>query len=389
MTFSFDSGALGEKDRYPVREIVSQDLPLYLVHGLVVQSALPLPSRSSDALVAKPDDHSHGDRRIDVQIRPTRRLGQGDAPWGAPWGAHWGGHWDGNRDSADRATDYSLLLDTGICQIMRLSGSGGDLRAAVDTRFVMAFPHHGFRFHISNTVAGGQPQIAIDPIIEPDAPSVGAAMLDIMAFGAVLTFACRLLGLPAVHANTLLLGDQTIAFAGPSMSGKTFTSCLAIIAGAHLITDDVTVLDAQRMVHPGLVNIRLRVDEALGQCVASILADLPGLAVTQTPDERIAVSGAHLHHAPVTALTRIVLPTIDPEATRCKLVTLDPATSLMPLLHAQRLTGWVDQTWQRADFEVAAALASSVPVQRLLVPQVEPNLAAIHRVAAELRDLWS
>jgi hypothetical protein len=289
-----------------------------------------------------------------------------------------------SNDHDDDVVDHKqVVLHTGWCEIVRHTAStlNTDVHAESQT-YSMSYPLHGFTFLIK----ASPNHVRIQPRLHHDK---WAEMLPIMARGAVLTFACRLLGFPALHANTVCLNGETIAFAGESGAGKTLTSALALVAGADLVSDDVTVVDDVGIVHPGLLEVRLRVDDSLGRVVGGLLGDLPGVDSHQTADERSSFRFSHVKTPTPKPLTRVMLPYLDAAADRFTLELISPPDAVMSLLKANRLVGWVDAAFQRSDFAFAAFVAEWTQVHRLRMPMIFPDARSVRLAAQELVELMA
>jgi hypothetical protein len=322
----------------------------YWLHGFVVRSAVPFVSLSTSGARTK--------------------LGPPNVVIAAPivW--------------PDEPPVGTPLLRTPWCEIDRIrwasetpDESAGE--SAVDT-YVMRYPLHDFSFQIE--LRHGV--IHVEPHVHHDR---WQQLLPVMACGAVTTFACRLLGRLALHANTVEVNGFTVSLAGDSGSGKTLTSSLLILAGAQLITDDVTAIGEDLVVSPGLLEVRLRADDMLGQLVADQLAMLHGVSTSVTADERRSFQVPTRHES--SPLTRVVLPHLDTDADDFTLEHLSPNEAMMPLLKSTRLTGWIDQGFQRSDFLFVASLADQLPIQRLRMPMVDPTADGVRLAAAQLSDL--
>jgi hypothetical protein len=326
---------------------MARELQNYLIHGVAVRSAISF---------AGGDVLTHPDGVLPVAAVLI------EAPSNAT-------------DLAATAPDDQPLMvfKTAWCEIGRHARATG-----ADQVFWMRYPLHGFMFRI--TASPGH--IRIEPLV------VGGEwiqMLPVMLRGAVLTFACRLLGLPALHANAIRIGNETVAFAGESGAGKTLTSALALLAGAQLITDDVTVVGHDGVVHPGLLEVRLRVDDPLGQVISNQLNNLPGARMQATADERASFQFEGSPQAG--SLSRVILPYLDANAQGFALEPLVLPDAIMELLKACRLIGWVDPAYQRTDFLFVAALAERAQIQRLRMPLITANPAGVATATTELAEL--
>jgi hypothetical protein len=103
-----------------------------------------------------------------------------------------------------------------------------------ETRYSLAYASNNLVFWVQQSDAAF--------VIQPWAVSESESRLvPLLLGGNILSFVMRLLGLNALHANAVLVHDEVVAFAGPGGVGKTLSSSLALLAGAVLMSDDVTV----------------------------------------------------------------------------------------------------------------------------------------------------
>jgi len=94
----------------------------------------------------------------------------------------------------------------------------------------------------------------------------------------VIAGAClNLRGQVAIHANAVALNGRAVAFAGYSGMGKSTLSAYCASRGAGFITDDVLIVNADGLVHPG--NPRLKLYPHTGESL--------GLNATEETDYKI------------------------------------------------------------------------------------------------------
>jgi hypothetical protein len=94
----------------------------------------------------------------------------------------------------------------------------------------------------------------------------------------VIAGAClNLRGQVAIHANAVAFNGRAVAFAGYSGMGKSTLSAYCASRGAGFITDDVLIVNADGLVHPG--NPRLKLYPHTGESL--------GLAATEETDYKI------------------------------------------------------------------------------------------------------
>jgi hypothetical protein len=331
---------------------MARELQNYAIHGVAVRSAIPFIGEDIRT-------NSEGVEPVAVVLIEAPRHIANDFAAMAP---------------GDGQPDQTLtVFQTAWCEIDRDARATGP-----DQLFAMRYPLHGFMFRIT-----ASPQhIRIEPLV---LGGEWIQMLPVMLRGAVLTFACRLLGLPALHANAIRIGNETVAFAGESGAGKTLTSALTLLAGAQLISDDVTVVGHDGVVHPGLLEVRLRVDDPLGQVISDQLNSLPGARMQATADERASFQFEGSPQAG--SLSRVILPCLDATAQGFTLEPLALPDALMELLKGCRLIGWLDPAYQRSDFLFVASLTERAQIQRLRMPLITANPAGVAAATTQLADL--
>jgi hypothetical protein len=325
---------------YPVMDLHDAASSFYSVHGLTVRSPIAFASHTIEGSAERPQ----------IVIASPRF---------AP--------------SKTAKGSESSVFKTSWCEILRVADVGP--RGA--RSYLMVYAQHGFSFLVQHE----NDQVQIEPLIHNDE---WALMLPVMLCGAVTTFACRLLGFVALHANCVTIDGHAVALAGASEAGKTLTSSLGLLGGATLVSDDVTVIHDNGVVHSGLLELRLRVDDPLGQVVADLLRESVGVSTSVTPDERQSIRFDQSAKTESVVLTKVVLPLHDPTATAFSLETLSLAESLMAVLNSYRLIGWVDPDFQRSDFLNATRLAEQLQIQRLRMPTIAADPESVQHAADEL-----
>ncbi len=214
--------------------------------------------------------------------------------------------------------------------------------------------------------------------------------IPVLAQGAMLAAAVELQGRAAFHANTVDVDGEGVLIGGVSGAGKTVATALLILAGNRLVADDVSVVDPELPVRPGLLEMRIRTwENAVGQMLVDELSKMPGATQRSTIDWRVAVrSGGDPDYEGVMP-ARIVLTVVDDDIDRPQLHTVSGSEALTALLPVKRLVGWTDPERLRADFGHCADLAGRIPVQRLVLPKLSSNdSGCIHRVADQLDQLF-
>lgn len=284
----------------------------YLLHGMVVDSSLPLEARRvSDLVPARLVVRSGPSSPVPDDAPPGRVVAQlvtAERPWYTVSQA------DGFRLRFHRTADVDV---------------SADLRDVA---------------------------CRADPSSPPDVASVLVA-------GTVLAFVNVVLGRLVLHASTVEVDGRAIAVIGHSGMGKSTTAAMLCLVGARLVGDDVLVVDPDTLAcHPGTSALRLR-DRArdLGDSVAG------SGRVRRTPDGRHAVC-PRLAKQQEVPLSLVVVPHPRRDLSRPYATTLAPAEALLMLLRFPRIAGLVPHGAQQQFFDGAAALARRVRVVRLDVP---------------------
>ena len=170
------------------------------------------------------------------------------------------------------------------------------------------------------------------------------------------------LGHELLHAGAVETAGRTLAFVGPTGSGKSTLVALLCADGASLISDDQlrVELEADGVVcHPGLGLIRLRPD-ASG--VAALLAE----PAHPTWDGRTAASPGVLVSGP-RRIAALVLPCVDDGVREPAVDRLTPVQAL-PLLSSSRAIPR-NPAWQLQRFALHADLLERLPAFRVRLPR--------------------
>ncbi len=297
---------------------------LYRVHGLLVESEVPLSARraSASAGAATPD------YRI-VAGRPR------DCPYSPPPGRILAEYVDDG--FASFTTEDPLdprrrtIRYAGICDVRLDSGR---------------------RTIVVHAAAGDREE-----------------MLPIFLEGGVLAHALTADDLLPLHASAVEVDGAALAIVGPSGSGKSTLAALLCAAGSRLVTDDVLrvdVVDGHATCFPGAPGLRLRPG------AASVARGVRGAALEETADGRTKVVPAESAGAPL-ELRAALVPEVSRRATRLEVRRLGPLEGLQELLRHPRLTAWRASEPIAQLFRLTAEVASTdLPVYRARIPWGPP-----------------
>ena len=191
----------------------------------------------------------------------------------------------------------------------------------------------------------------------------------ILLQGWVMAMTVMLRGGVVLHASAVEHGGRAIAFLAHSGMGKSTVTAMAMRDGASLISDDVLRVEAGTdgtvTTHPGLTAIRLR------QAAASLASSIPGATISETPDGRVLARLARDDGGPV-GLDAVFVPLPSRGSERLEVKWLDPAIAAVELNEYPRVYDWLVSGPQRAQFDVTARMATSIPVGLLSIPWGPP-----------------
>jgi hypothetical protein len=178
-------------------------------------------------------------------------------------------------------------------------------------------------------------------------PSEWRVVLDSVLFSVAL-----LRGHEALHAGAVATEKGAVAIAAASGGGKSSLLAALLQAGLPLLSDDVVVLDAgpghPLLAHPG----------APVMTVPTSTAPLPGEWIATVGEESWV--GVPTYREPIPLAALILLDRRPGGTTGVRRVSDPFGTLIASLLHFPRTP---DR--ERARFELAAAIASSLPIWRL------------------------
>lgn len=283
----------------------------YAVHGLTVASDLPLPL---------PPAGTEGDAELVIRRLP-------DAP------------------VADRSPPGASLGTLGVPPDRvwwTLDGEAYRVRCAGACDLTVAPPWR-----------------AVEVRVDPAAP---AEIVGDRIVKTALPFALERLGHHLLHAGAIEAAGRTLAFVGPTGSGKSTLVALLCADGATLVSDDQLRVELEPdgvVCHPGLGLIRLRPDAT---AVAALLAE----PSRRTWDGRTSASPGVLASGP-RRIAALALPCVEDGVREPAVERLTPVQAL-PLLSSARATPR-DPAWQLERFDLHASLLERLPVFRVRLPR--------------------
>jgi hypothetical protein len=304
---------------------------LYRIHGLLVESELPLDARRVDS----DRDETRARKAGGERRRRPYRIVDGEpraVPFKPPPGRLIGelhfdefGYW-----ACEHADDIWLLRYGGLCD------------AAVDRR---------------------RRRVTIHRSIDAD-----PGMVSLIVVGGILAHVVMSEGHLLIHASAVEWKGRAIAFAGTSGAGKSTLAAVLCAVGARLVTDDALRCDAGDdgvTCFPGSVILRLRPE------AARIADRIEGAILSETADGRMSVTPSLPVDKPL-QLAAVVVPTPSRDAPNLEIERLDAMEGLIEAIRFPRLIGWRDPEVIGRTFELTAPVATSAPIFRATVPWGPP-----------------
>lgn len=153
---------------------------------------------------------------------------------------------------SDRAVDVRIYLAADpLPELTEITTYHPLIQVAADGRSRFALPAVG-----SYLISPNGREVTVAP-----APGADSAEVRLFLFGTVFAIICHRLGLLALHACCVQVGDKAIAFAGDSGIGKSTLAAGLWKRGFSLLADDITVVDMSMagapMVLPSFPQIKL------------------------------------------------------------------------------------------------------------------------------------
>lgn len=212
-------------------------------------------------------------------------------------------------------------------------------------------------------------------------------MLQTYLLGQVVSFALVRRGIEPLHATAVVLDGRAVAFVGDCGIGKSSLGAAFLADGAHLLTDDLLVLEpdgAHELAHPGPARIklfphvagrvlpRLRRGARLNRGTAKLVIPL-GTRASQRARSPVPLRAIY-----------VLRPRREPRQRHPVVIrALSARGAFLALLHNTFNPVVDDPARQARLFLWAARLAASVPIRSLSYPR---RLNALPLVTRAIRD---
>jgi len=199
----------------------------------------------------------------------------------------------------------------------------------------------------------------------------------------VMAIALHAGGALCLHGSAVKLRQGVVGFLAPKGYGKSTLASALLRAGAHLVTDDMLVVELGRqpMALPGIFGLRLRDDSAHKLLTGEFLTrrGVDGKHVVETlNDDRVM-----LEKAPLTAIYVLQPVPFIPGDRLLKRARLAPRQAAMEIITHNRIAPLLGATEAPTLIHRATALATGAPVFRL---QVARDLEHLDGVVDQLLE---
>ncbi|MFQ5946352.1 MAG: hypothetical protein ACE5NC_08900 [Anaerolineae bacterium] len=200
--------------------------------------------------------------------------------------------------------------------------------------------------------------------------------------GQVLSFALIKQGIEPLHSTAMVIDGEAVGFVGDTGYGKSSLGAAFLQAGHSLLTDDLLVLkdEGNRFVaYPGPPRIKLFPGIArslLGERVTGTPMNnqTPKLVIPLDQNGTLLPQGAF----PLKAMYVLTPPPASSRGHRITIRLLSPRRAFVELLKNTFNTMVVDRERLRGQFNLAARLASKLPVKSLSYPRRLDRLPEVH-----------
>jgi hypothetical protein len=200
------------------------------------------------------------------------------------------------------------------------------------------------------------------------APEADPGLIPIFVEGNILAHALAADGLLALHASAVEVDGRALAIIGPSGMGKSTLAALLCAADAGLVSDDVLRVDSGDpgpVCFPGTRALRLR------PAAASLAGEINATAVDETADGRTKVVPIRRADAPL-PLESAIVPEPSREAKTLEVTRLGAIDGLKQLISHPRLVAWQAPEQIGRLFQLTAEVAPRLRIYRARVPWGPP-----------------
>lgn len=197
--------------------------------------------------------------------------------------------------------------------------------------------------------------------------------------GPVMGFVLRRRGVIALHASSVCVEGQAIAFSGEAHAGKSTTAAAMALRGAPVLCEDIAALREKNgalWVEPGYPRVCLWPDS-----VEKLVGAADGLPrLTPTWDKcYLSLDGSRAkfetQSRPLAAVYLFGPRVEDENAPRVE--DIGPRDAVLELVQNTYMNWILDRAQRAAEFDVLARLASRIPIRRVVAhrdPRRIPNL---------------
>ncbi len=268
-----------------------------------------------------------------------------------------------------------------------------ECRSAVEDRFADARTNAEYldAFHKSAFLADGSTYLGWDTvgefIVSPDGRQVDCRRADeatwgsfqVYMLGQALSAALVKQGIEPLHATTVVVDGEAIAFLGDSGHGKSSLAACFLHAGHRLLTDDLLVLEESArglLAHPGPAQIKL----FPGVARTYLRCCEPRMPMNSGTEKLILPLAAHERCAVPVPLVAFYAVTPPRDACRRPDVCVEALSRREGFLWLLRSTfdrRLVERSRLARQFAFMTALADRVAVRRLSYPRSIARLAEV------------
>jgi len=202
-------------------------------------------------------------------------------------------------------------------------------------------------------------------------PQASLVAFETYLLGQVLSYALLKLGYEVLHATTVIVDGEALAFLGQSGYGKSSLAAAFLQAGFKILSDDLLVLRETPegfLIPPGLPRIKLFPE------IAERFLPFPinGAAMNPLTEKSvIPVPKMHSWRAPalLRALYKLPYPSPRRSPSKVRIWGLPEKTVFRELLASAFNSRMVETARLRRQFETTARLLTTAPVRRISYPR--------------------